>query len=363
MMNLLIQIIGAAVVTLMLLDVFFTVLFPASGHGPVRKPLAWTVWHVFHLLSIMTAGQRRRNLLSYSGPVLFTINFMAWLVLLVIGWAMIYKPALGAEITASSGLTDPSWVTAIYYSGFNVTTLGVGDVSAKTGLYRLLTVTEAATGFAFFSLVITYFLSVYSELTSRNAFAQGLHHLTGQTGDAAELLARLADEPELTTVRNHLSSKADFLRQIYQTHRFYPILRFFYYRESYCALPRILLLALDTATLVRSALDSEHYSRLLRSPSLDDLFEGAMCLMRELSDSVPPRKTLPAEFEAWRKRYWAAVARLSRTGVIIRSDRDAGAEEYVALRGQWNQPLREMAAMMLCEWEAIELDCTTGASP
>ena len=125
-------------------------------------------------------GQRRRNLLSFSGPVLFTISFMAWLMLLVIGWAMIYKPALGADITASSGPTDPSWATAIYYSGFNVTTLGVGDVSAKTALYRLLTVTEAATGFAFFSLVITYFLSVYSELTSRNAFAQGLHHLTGQ---------------------------------------------------------------------------------------------------------------------------------------------------------------------------------------
>src|SRR4051794_3163771 len=363
MMNLLIQIIGAAVVALTLLDVFFTVLFPASGHGPIRKPLAWIVWHIFQLLSMMTEGQRRRNLLSYSGPVLFTISFMAWLMLLVIGWAMIYKPVLGVEIIASNGPTDPSWATAIYYSGFNVTTLGVGDVSAKTDLYRLLTVTEAAAGFAFFSLAITYFLSVYSELTSRNAFAQGLHHLTGQTGDAAELLARLADGADLTTVRDHLSSKADFLRRIYQTHRFYPILRHFHYREPYYALPRILLLALDTATLVRSALDREHYSRLLRSPSLDDLVEGAMCLMRELSNSVPPRQTLPVEAEAWRKRYWDAVARLSRTGVIIRSDRDAGAEEYVVLRSQWDQPLRKVAAIMLYEWEVIEPDYTIGASP
>ena len=103
-------------------------------------------------------------------------------------------------------------------------------------------------------------------------------------------------------MRNHLSPKADFLRRIYQTHRFYPILRYFHYREPYYALPRILLLALDTATLVRSTLDREHYRRLLRSPSLDDLFHGAMCSMRELSDNVPPRQTLPAEAEAWRKR-------------------------------------------------------------
>src|SRR4051794_17079420 len=139
---------------------------------------------------------------------------------------MIYKPALGTAITASSGPTRPDWATAIYYSGFNVTTLGVGNVAANTGPYRLLTIIEAGQGGAFFGMVITYFLSVYSDLSSRNAFAQGLHHLTGRTGSAAELLARLADGADLETAGRHLSSKAEFLRQIYQTHRFYPILRY-----------------------------------------------------------------------------------------------------------------------------------------
>ena len=133
------------------------------------------------LVGGMTTGQRRRNLLSYSGPVLITVTLSVWFLLLVLGWAMIYQPALGTAIRASSGPTDTGWATAVYYSGFNLTTLGVGDVAANTGAYRLLTVAEAAVGFAFFSMVITYFLSVYSSLTSRNAFAQGLHHLTGKT--------------------------------------------------------------------------------------------------------------------------------------------------------------------------------------
>jgi hypothetical protein len=89
-----------------------------------------------------------------------TTTLVVWLLLLVTGGAMIYKPALVTAIRASSGATDTSWSTALYYSGFNLTTLGVGDVVSKTGLYRLLTITEAAVGFSFFSMVITYFLSV-----------------------------------------------------------------------------------------------------------------------------------------------------------------------------------------------------------
>ena len=99
------QAVGAAIVLLTLLDVFFTVLFPASGHGPIRNPLASAVWRCFRLIGSMTTGQRRRNFLSYSGPVLFTITFIVWFLLLVTGWAMIYKPALGTAITASSGPT------------------------------------------------------------------------------------------------------------------------------------------------------------------------------------------------------------------------------------------------------------------
>lgn len=351
--DLLCQAAGGVIVLLALLDVFFTILFPASGHGPIRKPLAAVVWRGFWLIGAATKGQRRRNLLSYSGPVMFAVTSAAWFAFLVIGWAMIYKPALGSAITAASGPTHAGWTTAIYYSGFNLTTLGVGNVAANTGAYRLLTITEAAFGAAFFGMAITYFLSVYSELTSRNAFAQGLHYLTGQTGNAAELLARLADGPDLTPAREHLASKAEFLRQIYQTHRFYPVLRHFYYREPYYALPRILLIALDTVTLLHSALDREHYARLLRSPVLDDLYQSAMSVARELSDSGRSEEAPQAE-DAWRRHYQAAVARLAQAELVVRQDREAGTRDYIARRARWEPSVRRVATLVLYEWETIE---------
>jgi hypothetical protein len=344
---------GFAVVLVATLDVFFTVLFPASGHGPIREPLSRFVWHVFRLVWRISTVPRRRHLLSYSGPVLITVTLTAWFLLLVVGWAMIYQPALGTGIRASSGPTDTSWATALYFSGFNLTTLGVGDVTPTTGVYRLLAIAEAALGFAFFSMVITYFLSVYSSLIGRNAFAQGLHHLSGNTGDAAELIVRMADGDDLAEARRHLSEKAGFLRDTHQTQRFYPVLRYFHYREPQYALPRVLLVSLDTAALIRSAVDSERYAGVIRSPGLNDLFDAAWALMHELVPSARPLPPSERKAEEWRDRFRAARTRFGDSGLRVCDDPETGAAEYVALRARWDQPVRELAANMLYDWDDV----------
>lgn len=138
-MDVFLRVAGTLIVLIALVDVFFTVLFPASGHGPVRKPLARGIWYAFRPVGGMTTGQRRRNLLSYSGPVLITVTLSVWFLLLVLGWAMIYQPALGTAIRASSGPTDTGWATAVYYSGFNLTTLASATwrrTPARTGCSR-----------------------------------------------------------------------------------------------------------------------------------------------------------------------------------------------------------------------------------
>ncbi len=290
-MDLLLTLSGAAIVLVTIADIFFSVLFPASRRGPVRKPLSAGVWLLFRLIGGILRGPRRRDFLSYGGPVVISATLIGWFLLLNAGFALLFKPALGTAIVASSGPTPTDWAAAFYYAGFNITTLGVGDLAPSTGAYRLLTIAAAATGFAYFSMSITYFLSVYSHLTGRNAYARGLHHLTGRSGDAAALIARLADGEALDGARQHLGSKADYLRQINQSHRFYPVLRHFHYRDRSYALPRILLIALDVATLIRAALDPEHYRRLLRSAELAELTEAAHDLLAGLaSDARPPHR-------------------------------------------------------------------------
>jgi hypothetical protein len=344
---------GALIVLVTLADLFFTVLYPGSGHGPVRKPLTAALWRLFHLASRVSGPRGRRSLVSYAGPVVIGATLVAWFVLLNAGFAMIFKPGLGSGVVASPGPTDTGWVAALYYSGFSLTTLGVGDLAPKSSAHRMLTVVAAGLGFSYFSMGITYFLSVYAHLTSRNAFAQSLHHLTGRTGDAAELIVRIAEGEDLDSAGQHLSSKATFLRGIYQSHSFYPVLRQFQYQEAHYALPRILLIALDTSALLRTALDPVRYQRVQRSASLLTLDEAADDLMQSLGARQEARTPTGEEAALWSGRYRAAHARLAEAGLRARSDREQGAQEYVELRARWDRSLRELVSTMLYDWDFI----------
>jgi hypothetical protein len=338
--------IGSIVILVTATDVFFTVLFPASGHGPVRKPLSWVIWKGFATAACLTAGQRRRNLLSYSGPTLIAATLIAWFMLLAAGWAMIYEPAMGGAIRSASGAPDTGWSAALYFSGFNLTTLGVGDITAETPGYRILSIVEAGLGFAWFSMAITYFLSVYSSLTARNAFAHELHELTRGSDDPLDLIGNLLALPDTWAARAHLASKADALRAIHQTHRFYPVLRFFHYREPFYELPRILMTVLDASSLLEAvaARDPERQGRRF---GLQELGTAGLALLRDLTPSRSPSSPDEAQRSLWTERLTMAREALAKAGLDLSASSDVAARLYITHRTTWQAMLSQLGASML----------------
>jgi hypothetical protein len=356
------QAVGAILVLAVLQDVFFTVLFPASGHGLLRRPLARWTWAGFRSLGRRLARARRRQFLAYSGPVQITVNLGAWILLLILGWALIFQPALGMQITASSGPTDRSLATALYYSGFVLTTLGVGDIVARDGLYRLLTVIEAGIGFATVTMAITYFLSVYSALTQRKVSAAQLHHRTYGTGDAAALLAGLARDGQLPGAVDELDSMAQFLQRALETHASYPVLRYFHQRHVYYALPRVLLVSFETVTLLEVALDPHRYGHVIGSPAAAALRAAARQLLAELVPHSTARRPTRCEQQCWGRRCGQATDQLAAAGLRMRADQDQVAADYVGARAEWDQPLRSLAFAMVYDWRDIDPQ-TAGPQP
>jgi len=108
------RVIGVLLVLSVAQDVFQTVLFPASGRGVLRKPLTQAVWVVFRRAALLTRGRTQRNVLAYCGPAQIAVLLAVWFSVLVLGWALIYQPALGAGIRPSSGPSDTGWATALY---------------------------------------------------------------------------------------------------------------------------------------------------------------------------------------------------------------------------------------------------------
>lgn len=186
---------------------------------------------------------------------------------------------------ASSTNVPPEngWPAALYVSGFTLTTLGTGDIVPTTSLYRLLSITESAIGFGVFSMAIAYFLSVYGALVRRRTSADTLHHRTRGTGDAAVLLTGLVQRNDPHAAIAQLGTLGAFMQQTYETHRSYPVLRYFHADRPEQALPRLLLLSLDLVALMRSCLPAADFEQLLHCLEMDEASGAARQLLAELA--------------------------------------------------------------------------------
>jgi hypothetical protein len=328
--------IGTVIVLCVLLDVFATVLVPTGGLFLVHQPVVEATWSAYRLAARFTRGLRRRAILSYAGPACVVATLAAWLFLMIVGWAMIYYPSLGAGIKSVGGNSDRTWITALYFSGFNMSTLGVGDIVPVNDLSRMMTVIQSAAGFAFFGLSVTYFLSLYSTVIQRMAFTQALHHSTRGTGEGAALALWLLEDSEASVARSRLECIAGQLRDVLQAYRFYPVLVHFHYRERYHELQPALKTILDCVSLLQA-------QDLLRTPLLEDVRLASHDLLMLLVEDEHARS---GDGAVDAQDYADAVAHLQWGGVATAADRF---EAYAALRRSWEGPLRALAERTLLE--------------
>lgn len=351
------QVAGGAIVLFLLADIFLTVLYARAGTGLLNPKLNQGVWLIFRWI-----GRRlprvSDHLLTFAGPVMLIVTLVVWVAGLVVGFALIVWPVLGSAIQASQGPTPTDFFTALYYSGYSLTTLGTGDIVPQTAPYRLLMVIEAALGFSLFTLTLTYFLSVYNALLQRNTFAMTLQHRTADTGDAGELLAHLGAGGDLSSAQQSISDLADNLLTLLESHHFYPILHYMRFQESYYALPRVAFLVLDTASLLKSALDDDRYRSLVYSAAVAELWSGGTHLLQVIADAYPSvnrpddqEQPDLATIERWRDQFKQARARLQEAGIT--TTRDTAAEPYVELRQQWEPYIRKFSEYLAYDWNKI----------
>lgn len=359
------QLLGAALVLVALADIFLTALYARSGMGVLSDRLHSGVWRAVRRAALAWPSRKDR-LLGYVGPALLVLTVVLWVALLLLGFALIVWPALGSALSASKGETPTDFATALYYAGYSLTTLGTGDIVPQTGAYRLLTVVMAATGFSVLTLSLTFFTSVYSALVRRNTFALSLHHRALGTADAVVLLAHLGPNGDFSDARSELTTMAEELINLYESHHFYPVLHYFRFQGDAYALARIVLVSLDTVTLIRSALSEQAYPSLVRSTAVAAPWGGGLQLLEGVSATFLPRaqleevEALEGDTErAWRAHYHGAVAKLRAEGIAVVADIDAGADKYVALRRAWEAYTVAFVAYMLYEWREIATQETT----
>lgn len=168
-MDLVITAAGIGLILLGLYDIFRTLFLPA-GKGTLSKWVNHAVWRGFQMLATL-----RLSVLVLAGPAAFLTAIITWVLLIVLGWSLIYWPRMPEAMTFVS-VMDPSdnagFLDAMYFSIVTVATLGYGDITPGETWLRLVAPLQAVVGFLLFTAAISWILSIYPDLNRRRAFAR-----------------------------------------------------------------------------------------------------------------------------------------------------------------------------------------------
>src|SRR5581483_8262237 len=240
---------------------------------------------------------------------------------------------------------------------------GSSDLVPQTSTFRVLFVVDALIGISIISLTLTYLMQIYTALLRRNALGLTVDVLTSRTGDAAELLRRVAPQGRFDTGYTILATLAQDLATSKEAHHFYPVLFYFHFDTPMYSVARFALVALDAATLIRTAL-ADDAAWLAESAAVEAMWQSSLLLVGALADTfsqvVPSDAYADAAESRWRARYAAALCRLRDGGIATVHDERAGADRYVALRRCWDRAVTALAPAM--GYDVAETDPATATA-
>jgi len=340
--------IGVLLIWAALLDLFLTVLYARAGSGYISDQVARVTWQFFIRISRLF-GRHRARVLSFGGPAILVMFVAVWAFILTLGSALVMHPYLGTAVKANSGPTDTNFLVALYAGGSSMSLVGSSDYSPKTTLFRLVYLTNSMIGMSVMSLALTYVMQIYNALQRRNSMGLNLDLITNGTGDAAVLLKGLGPRGKFESGSSNLAQLSESMGNLRETHEFYPVLFYFRFSAAKYAVSRMAFLALDTVSLIRSAVGGEENRWLKESASVTQLWNGSMAMLKSLEGTFIPEERGADDDESgehpkWRERYAEALETLRDAGIQTRGSE--GPDAYLAQRAQWQCYIRKLATYM-----------------
>lgn len=237
---------GVLVLVVTTYDVLRTTLAPAVGGGPITRPTASALWRIARSLS----SSPESSILSAAGTAVLLATVAAWILLLWAGWTMLLLA--DPRAVTRDGVGSPGIADIVYYSGFTLFTLGVGDVHPVTVAAKILTPVASLHGLFLVTLAITYLLPVMSAEVARR---QQAAFIAGMGGSAVEIVRRAWDGRRFPVLEQQLLTLGPELLKTVERHPTYPVLNYFHSPRIRTAFaPQVA--ALDEAvTILQHAVD------------------------------------------------------------------------------------------------------------
>jgi len=249
---------GFALIFVILLDAFETVVLPRRIQRHFRitalfYKATWIRWT--RIARHIKSMSRREGFLAYYGPLslLFLLGF--WALGLIFGFACV-QYGLGEHLQL--GNEKITFGKVIYHSGETFFTLGYGDIVPSNTVARVLAVLEAGMGFAFLGVVVGYLPVIYNSFAAREIEISLLDARAGSPPSASEFLGRLGCCPEQAVLDNIFRDWERWCADLLSSHISYSALVFFRSQHGNQSWLAALTTMLDVTSLIMMGVDGIH---------------------------------------------------------------------------------------------------------
>jgi hypothetical protein len=310
-------------------DVFSSILVPGPSNSRLRfasrvRKVTLPIWR---WMSRRHSGNRERLSNSFA-PLLFSLAFIGWMVLLLLGFALM--------LHASGGSFTPrlrSFGQAAYVSGAYLLTIGTNEVQPQ-GYARWLLLIEALSGFGVITATITFILEIQSNLHEREAGVLRLSGLAGKPPSGLGLLETFAALGIRDELGRFFHEWADWSAATLNSHVSFPVLVYFHSVDAESDWVTALQMVLDAATLV-IVLTEEQCGTAVFLHRSGSRMAALLCELFNLETGAGH----PVEGEKLR----LLSEQLARCGYAVRPVDNEVLERFASFRSDYQQRLAALA--------------------
>lgn len=191
--------VGLIIIVLIFLDFFHTTL-SGNGFGIFSKVLN-------QLINRLILQNRNRKIFQYSGITHLMVTSFIWLSLLFLGAFIIFSAGEEMVVNGTTGI-PASKIERFYYTGYVLSTLGIGDFVPGNDSSRILTGILSFSGFILITTGLTYLLSIINAVLSKKQLS---FFISTMGKDVEEIYQFFKNQEALSSL---ISDASDLRQQI-----------------------------------------------------------------------------------------------------------------------------------------------------
>jgi len=219
-MNYFIFILGIILLILTATDLINTSL-SVRGAGFLTRRLSKSIWSV---LLVVNKKMGQRKVLQFGGAIILVSILINWLLLIWISASLLFisepKSLMNVETNTTTTI-----VNKIFFTGYTLSTLGLGDIEPEGNFWDILTAILSFTGLILISIAITYLIPVVSAEITKRKISVNINTLGGSV---QEILLNYWNGSNFKELEQPFIPLIDSIILHAQNHKAYSVLHFFH---------------------------------------------------------------------------------------------------------------------------------------